>query len=205
VDATTGVPVVTVSQEPGVLIRSGLAPTPPLAALDLARGAARWVALVGRLGRGGDRLVVEEAELPIEHRCDDERMPRRTTVSVTAMLLEDPLRLIVPCGGIVAAPLLTRATGPGAGPGAAQEVPDPRGAVLASESTSPSGPVPAALLLIAATTLVGGALAARRLTHGGSSTPDAGAPATDMVEEPESEASSPPSLTLVPMPRERAP
>ena len=205
VDAATGVPVVTVSPEPGGLLRSGLAPTPPLAALDLARGGARWVALVGRLGRGGDALVVEEAELPIEHRCDDERMPRRTTVSVTGVLLEDPLRLIVPCGGIVAAPLLTRATAPGAGPGTALPVPDPRGAVLASESTSPSGRVPAVLLLIAATTLAGGALAARRLTHGGGATPDSGAPAPDAVEEPESEASSPPTLTLVPMPRERAP
>ena len=124
-------------------------------------------------------------------------MPRRSTVSVTGILVGAPSRLVVPCGGIVPAPLLARAT--------AQRVVTepvaPLGAVTAKGSESPSGSLPAVLLLLAATTLAAGAGAARRGSRDGTPGPDAEPVAPDEKEV----ATSPPSLTLVPLPRERAP
>lgn len=200
-DAETGVPVVAVSSEPGGLLPSGQVPAQPVAAVDLDVPAARWVAVVGRLGPGSDVLMAGDARLRIDHRCDAEPMPRRGTVSATGILVGDPLRLIVPCGGVVPTPLLTRATAPRA----AQPALDPTGALLVSGGESAAGPFPSALLLMAATTLVGGALAGRRLTQRGGPDPDSGTAAAESGEEAEPEASSPPTLTLVPMPRERAP
>jgi hypothetical protein len=57
------------------------------------------------------------------------------------------------------------------------------------------------LLLLAAATLAGGAGAARWASRVGTPAPDSGAVAPGEAEE----AMSPPALTLVPMPRERAP
>jgi hypothetical protein len=116
---------------------------------------------------------------------------------VTGILVGEPPRLVVPCGGIVPAPLLARATAPRE----ATEPAAPIGAVTDSRTGSPSGSLPAVLLLLAATTLAAGVGAARWGWRDGTPAPDSGPMAPDEVEE----AASLPNLTLVPMPRERAP
>ena len=199
VHPSTGIPVAGLADEPGALVPSGLPPSPPLTALGFDSGDARWVAVVGRLDPRTDApaLLVDGASLSIDRRCEHEPVPQPATVSVTGVLVGEPPRLVVPCGGIVPAPLLARATTPRG----AHEPTAPTGAVTASGTESPSGSLPAVLLLLAAATLAGGAGAARWASRVGTPAPDSGAVAPGEAEE----AMSPPALTLVPMPRERAP
>jgi hypothetical protein len=139
---------------------------------------------------------VDGASVSIDRRCNGEPMPRRTTVSVTGVLVGDPPLLVVPCGGIVPAPLLARVTTPRE----ATEPPARTGAVTANGTESP-GSLPATLLLLAATTLAAGAGAARWSSRDGTPAVDSGPVAPEGAEE----AMSPPALTLVSLPRERAP
>jgi hypothetical protein len=199
VDPGTGIAVAGIKDEPGALVPSGLPPSPPISVLGLDGGDARWVSVVGRLDprSGAPSLIVEDASLSLDRRCERESLPQRGTVSVTGVLLGQSPHLVVPCGGIVPAPLLARGTAP-------NEAPEPSGTtgvVTARGSESPPGSLPAVLLLLAATTLAAGASAARWASRGGSPEPDSGAVAPQASDEP----MSPPALTLVSVPRERAP
>ena len=199
VEETTGIRVVGVPDEPGAFVPSGQPPAPPLASPDLGDREARWVSLVGRLHARSDRptLLVAGARLPVEWRCDGEPISEATTVSVTGVLVGESPRLVVPCGGIVPAPRLARMAASSATGG-------PRLVVAASTAgvpNAPPGTLPAALLLLAATTLVAGAGAARWASR----TPPHGPEAGDAAAEGMEESAPPPTLTLVPLPRERAP
>ncbi|MGZ8562304.1 MAG: OB-fold nucleic acid binding domain-containing protein [Candidatus Limnocylindria bacterium] len=199
VQPSTGIPVAGLPDEPGALVPSGLPPAPPLTALGTEGGDARWVAVIGRLDPRADApaLLVDGGSLSIDRRCQLEPVPEPGTVSVTGVLVGEPPRLVVPCGGIVPAPLLARATRLRE----ANEPAAPTGAVTASGTESPSGTLPAVLLLLAAATLTGGAGAARWAPRLGAPAPDSEAVASGEAEE----AMSPPALTLVPLPHERAP
>lgn len=202
VDASMRIPVVTLPEEPDALVLTRLPPAPPLAANDLEGGDARWVTVVGRLGTDSAALAlsVRGEWLAIDRRCDSEPMPARTTAGVTALLVGTPPRLVVPCGGIVPAPLLAR------GPTSqrAEPAPVPMAATTIGGSGRPAETLPAALLLLAAMTL-GAAGAVRWGWRGGTAGPQSGGAAPDQEDEAAEEVVSPPPLTLVPMPRERAP
>ena len=198
-EASTGVPVAAVPDAPGAFVPSGLAPAAPLTAADAGGRDARWVSLVGRLDprSSAPTLIVTGARILVEHQCDGETIREAATVSVTGILVGEPPRLVVPCGGIVRAPLLARVT---SSPATAQGRPT----VAVSEPIGrdgPSGTLPAALLLLAAASLVAGAGAARWAHRTPTGAPDAG----DVEPETAVEEGSPPALTLVPLPRERAP
>ena len=198
-EETTGIPVVSVPDEPGAFVPSGQTPAPPLGSPDVPDGQARWVSLVGRLDARGNRpyLFVAGVRIPVERRCDGEPVPEAATVSLTGVLGGAPARLVVPCGAIVPAPQLARLTAAPASPGG-------QPAAVASTTTGPDAPpgtLPAALLLLAATTLAAGAGAARWAGR----TPPPRSEATDLEAETAQEAAPPPILTLVPLPRERAP
>ena len=198
-EETTGIPVVGVPDEAGAFVPSGLSPAPPLGSTDPGGGRARWVSLVGRLDARSDHptLIVGGRRLPIERRCDDESIPEADTVSVTAVLVGEAPRLVVPCGGIVPAPLLVRLTAPpatGGGHPAAT-------ASMATVSDAPPGTLPAALLLLAATALATGAGAARWAARTAPRGPEAGDHEAELADD----EVPPPALTLVPLPRERAP
>ena len=200
--ASTGIPVATVPDQPGAFVISGMPPARPLAVGDIDGGDARWVTVVGRLGAGvaTPALRVEGDSLPIEQRCDGERMPARATVSVTAVLVGTEPRLVVPCGAIVPAPVLARGTTPHG----AEPAWEPIAATAPSGDRPPSGTLPAVLMVLAATTLAAGAGVGWTLRRG-APTPESGQVAPELVDEPVDEAVSPPALTLVAMPRERAP
>jgi len=188
-----------VPDEPGALLPSGLPPSPPLSAIALAGGEARWVAVVGRLEAGPRpaALLVDGASVRLDHRCDGAPAAPRGVVSVTGVLVGEPPRLVVPCGGIAPAPLLARATAPREPTGPATSA----GALTEDVPTSPSGVLPAVMLLLAAATLGVGAGVARWRSHDDTPEPGHGQVAPEEAEE----APAPPNLTLVPMPRERAP
>jgi hypothetical protein len=71
----------------------------------------------------------------------------------------------------------------------------------ASYTDAQPEPLPSVLLLLAAGALAAGAAAARRLSPDGMPGPASG----EVGPEADDESTSPPALTLVPMPRERAP
>lgn len=198
-DQVTGIPVASVTDAPGALVPSGKTPSPPLSALGLEGEDARWVTVVGRLDPRPEAsaLLVEGASLAIDRRCEDEPMPGPATASVTGILVGEPQRLVVPCGGIVPAPLLARAATTRQAP----EIPGWASAVIDRGDESPSGTLPAVLLLLAATTLAAGAGAARWAAGSGPPEPDPVAVDSGAPDE----AMSPPTLTLVSLPRERAP
>ncbi|HEX7172835.1 MAG TPA: hypothetical protein VF365_09540, partial [Candidatus Limnocylindria bacterium] len=114
----------------------------------------------------------------------------------------DPPRLIVPCGGIRRAPVLERRVadaGPQHPPGGSATL----AGLPGGRPATPRAPIgPAALLGLAAAALLGGALVGRRLGGGGGTDPDDEGTAEPSGADLES---SPPALTLVPMPHERAP
>lgn len=198
VDPVTGIPVADVTDEPGALVPSGMPPSPPLSVLGLERGAARWVSVVGRLDPRPEvsALLVEGTSLAIDRRCEDEPMPPPATASVTGILVGEPPRLVVPCGGVVPAPLLARTT-----TREAHDLPAPAGADTVPGGEPPSRSLPAVLLGLAAATLAAGAGASRWASRGATLEPDPVAVDSGAPDEP----MSPPALTLVSVPRERAP
>lgn len=197
-DTSTGISVAALSNEPGALSASGQPISPPVATVHTGGGEARWVTLVGRLAPSSEAaaLLVGDTPLPIDPQCNGEPMPRPRTVSVTGILVGDPERLVVPCGGIEAAPTLHRLTAHAAlTPAALTGALGRRGADPRPE------PLPAMLLLLAAASLVAGAASARWLSPDGPPGPASGEVAAEVGDE----VTPPPALTLVPMPHERAP
>jgi hypothetical protein len=186
------------SDEPGAILASGHPVSPPAATVHTAGGDARWATLVGRLDSRSDgtALRLGDAGVAIDRRCTAEPMPRPQMVSVTGILVGKPERLIVPCGGMKAAPTLHRsATRAAIEPAALTD------RVGSNGTDAQPEPLPSVLLLLAAGALAAGAAAARRLSPDGMPGPASG----EVGPEADDESTSPPALTLVPMPRERAP
>ena len=198
VHESTGIAVAGVPDEPGSVVPSGLPPSPPLAPADLDGEDPRWVSLVGRLDAGPDTpaLLVAGESVALDHRCDREPMIPRGTVSVTGILVGEPQRLVVPCGGIAPAPLLLRATAERPASQAPAAI-----ATMGTRVPEPPGSLPGVLLLLAAATLGAGAALARWASRDGAPSPGSG----EAAASEDTEAAAPPALTLVPLPRERAP
>ncbi|HET8776060.1 MAG TPA: hypothetical protein VFN76_00230, partial [Candidatus Limnocylindria bacterium] len=195
----TGAPIVTLGAGPGeLLLGSGPAAAPRS---TLTGDVPTWVSLVGRLEQGGATLRLSSQRVTVERRCDGQNGPRSGTVSVHGVAAGDPVRLIVPCGGIVAAPtvMLGAVTGPGADVPARLE-----DAMLTSEEKgpmSPAAPAAAAALLALAAILLAGTAAWywRRAPTG-----EGAAEGPVVGDEPDAR---PPAarLTLVSVPREHGP
>lgn len=197
------IPVVRLGGSGDALVAGPAPVAPPAALLAADGGRARWVAVVGRLDGPADARSLAlpgGRRVAVEVRCADSTPVTRGVVGVVGVATPDPPRLIVPCGGIRLAPVLARQV--------AAITPQRPGdaATLAGlpEGNPPQTPRPvgpAALLAVAALALAGGAVVARRLRAGAPGPDDEG---TDATAEADVEA-SPPVLTLVPVPRERAP
>jgi hypothetical protein len=181
------------------------APAPPASAMPADGEDARWVSLVGRLqGRAADlRLRLPDVSVRLELRCASAEVGAVAgQVGVTGVALAEPARIVVPCGGIVTAPTLARSAGSAAHPDGAHSA-----AADDAERRVPAGsPLAAGVLLgLGAAVLLGGIAVARR---DGGSAPD-GSDAAGETDEPQPDASdteaTAPVLTLVPLPRERAP
>jgi hypothetical protein len=141
-------------------------------------------------------LVVGEQRVPLEQRCHD-RSDKRGVKSVTGVAVGDPVRLVVPCGGIRSAPGLDHATAALALVAPAGEAPP------TPTAASDAGPGPhqvAGVLMLVAALLLGGTALARRL-RGDPAAPDA--TTADAVAAPQ--PAEPPRLTLVRVPREHGP
>lgn len=200
--AELGLRMLRLGAGPGAIVAGSGPVAPPSAELPGQGDQPRWVSVVGRLagGDGARRLVLPAGGIAIELACDAGHEPPGGVVGITGVALPAPLRIVVPCGGIVPAPTLTRASP------ARRVAAVPPGATLAglpSDSTAsePTAPAAAALLGLAAAALLGAAAVARRRRPVDPDPADAAASPGD----PPDAAPPPPSLTLVPLPRERAP
>ena len=199
----TGMPVVVLGTAPGEVVRGEGTPDPPRSTLSGAERSPLWVSLVGRLVDDGGSLALAGRRVVLDDRCEDGPDPAKGVVGVTGIATGDPVRLIVPCGGMRAAPAVSRS---GAMPAAVDPMPgDALPATLAMGEPGAGDPrraVVAALLGVGALMLAGAALARRRLE------PD---PAELAAREPgvdagqEVEVPSPPHLTLVRVLHERRP
>jgi hypothetical protein len=197
------VPAVRLGSGPSQTTAVDVQPAPPRATL---RGdLPAWVSVVGHLSGAGSRrvLTVDGERVALHERCevddddDDERHRPRGAVSVIGVALGDPVRLLVPCGGLRSVPNIAgdatlAAVGRDAGaPGSA---PISTGESAAND---PRRPIVSGLLLAAAAVLVGGAALGRRR---GSRDEEPASPAdTDDTTGTE------PHLTLVRVPHEGGP
>ncbi len=169
IDRATGVPAVRLGSGPGQTTAVDAQPAPPRATL---RGdVPAWVSVVGQLSGSGSRrvLTVDGSRVALHERCagdddndDDDRHGPRGAVSVTGVALGDPVRLLVPCGGLRSAPSIAgdaTLAAVGRAAGAPGPAPDSTGG---SARIDPRRPIVAGLLLAAAATLAGGAALGRR-------------------------------------------
>ena len=198
-------PVVRIPGEPGAVVAGSAPPAAPATELPTRTDGPRWVALIGRLTGSGERrtLVVAGGPVAIERRCDEDITWPIGQVGVTGIAFGAPARIVTPCHGVVPAPMLTRAGAEPAATGAVGGTATVAGTRRGPEPASQRPLPPVALLTLAAAVLFGGIVVARRLGIDGRPEPDepvdAGEPA-DAIEPP----TDAPTLTLVPMPHERA-
>ena len=104
-DAVIGVPMVRLGSAAGQTTPLDAAPAAPRA--ELAGDLPAWVSVVGQLSGPATRrvLMVDGAQVVLHDRCeDDDQRARDGTVAVTGVAIGDPLRLLVPCGGMRTAP-----------------------------------------------------------------------------------------------------
>ena len=199
------IPIVRLPDTADALVAGAGPIASPAALRAIDGGTARWVAVVGRLGGPEDSrglALPGGRRVAVEVRCADSTSSPSGMVGVVGVAISDPPRLIVPCGGVRPVPVLAR----GAAATSAESL--PRGTATLAGLPGRDRPAtrmppvgPAALLGLAAVALVGGAIIARRLGSRGPDPDDAG---TEASAEGEVDP-SPPVLTLVPVPRERAP
>ena len=100
-----GVPMVRLGSAAGQTTPLDAAPAAPRA--ELAGDLPAWVSVVGQLSGPATRrvLVVDGAQVVLHDRCeDDDHRARDGTVAVTGVAIGDPLRLLVPCGGMRTGP-----------------------------------------------------------------------------------------------------
>ncbi|MDQ2674377.1 MAG: hypothetical protein M3Y40_06950 [Chloroflexota bacterium] len=203
-----GLPVFRIGEEPDALLAGTTPPAAPATSLPDDGDAPRWVAVVGRLaGHRGTRTLTLHGgrAVALDIRCERGSDPSATVVGVIGIATADPARVVVPCDGVRAAPGLGRSNVDTAlglsGPSSARLAALPGGS--AKKNRAPIGP--AALLGLAAVGLVGGALAARRMKHDDPEGTDPAASDVDEAADEPMEVPTPPVLTLVPLPRDRAP
>ena len=108
-EPVSGVPMLRLGDGSGQTMPLDSPPAPPRSALSGSLPA--WVSVVGHLSGSGLRrvLTVDQARVRLDERCttDDgggDRARPRGTVAVIGIALGDPVRLLVPCGGIRSAP-----------------------------------------------------------------------------------------------------
>lgn len=194
-EQVTGVPLVSLGREADDVTRTDTPPSAPQGQVDGSRPA--WVSLVGRLTGPASSpvLVIAAGRVALEERCRH-RTRDRGVVRVTAIAIGNPVRLLVPCNGIVRAPSLDTAAGVPAAVSARTPAPLP----AAAEVDAGRHSLPGILLLLAAG-LLGSAAVARRTRFGGPAPDD---PASDGAAEhgPPMEQ---PRLTLVRVRREHGP
>lgn len=197
-------PIVRIGDQADALLAGATPPAAPASALPDDGEAPRWVAVVGRVSRGDvtPRLLLAGGRsVDLEIRCAGAQAAPNGVVGVRGIGIADPSRIVVPCGGIQAAPSLARR----GSLATSADAPAAKARLAGLESAGsgrPSAPtLPAGLLGLAALGLLGGSLVARRY---GEDDPDSDEPGPGSVNEAEPER-SPPALTLVPLPRDRAP
>lgn len=196
---------------PADAIRVATAPAaPPSTTRPQPNEPARWHAVVGRLeGSGAQlRLRTPAGLVPLDRRCADGPRPPRGLVTVSGIALAGSEELIVPCGGIAAGSILTRAAGvPGPMPGAPGDGESPGGAAATRDSGGVG--MVAAALLGAGAILLGGGAAWLRWRPDDPSPEEADAVGADDAEPEVAGADRPspaaPVLTLVTLPHERSP
>jgi hypothetical protein len=196
-------PLVRIPDEPGAVMAGSAPPAAPSTELPTRAEGPRWVALVGRLAGSGERrtLVAAGGAVAIDRRCDADATWPVGQVGVIGIALAAPARIVIPCHGVVPAPVVTRAAAAATGAvGGAATLAGMRPGL----EPAPGRPLaPAALLALAAAVLLGGIVVARRLGIGGRPETDEPVEAGERADavEPPTEA---PTLTLVPLPHERA-
>ncbi len=195
-----GAPIVKLGAGTGQTVVLDTSPAPPRA--TLAGDLPAWVSVVGKLSRSGSRriLLVDGERVPIHDRCadeDDDDRDRHGVVSVTGVALGDPLRLLVPCGGVRLAPSIAGGGAHVAFVGSAAAGPTSPASAAGPRDADHRQPVVAGLLIAAATALAGGAVLARRRSRGD---PEPAA-ATELDDASASGA----RLTLIRVPHEGGP
>jgi hypothetical protein len=206
-ETVTDIPMVELSDGPGDLaVREAPADAP---SVDMPHSGARWVSVVGRLvlDAGAPRLRIDEGgdTVALERHCDEEAEPPAGTVQVTGIGLADPSRIVVPCGGVRAAPALVMAAlaRAEADAGAAPETPAATG-LIPPERGAGTRVAAAALLAIGAILISIAVAIGRRLEPDPAG--DLGVPAAQESDAAASGAgdpeSTPRALTLVALPRE---
>ena len=198
-----GVPVARLDDAGDGIARGGGTTHPPATALPGPSDPPRWVAMVGRLVGGGEglRLVAASgATVGIQLACDGEARPRGGVVGVIGLATPDRAgTVVVGCAGFTPAPALER--GMPAVPAAARHADADQASPGTSAAPEPPRSLAAALVAMGATALVAGAVVARRADG----PPPEDEPDEAAGVEPPADTSSPPSLTLVALPRERGP
>jgi len=194
-EPVTGIPIVRLGDAAGQTAVLGEAPAPPHVAF--AGDLPAWVSVVGRLAGPPTRrvLVVDGEQLLIDDRCEDDDKRRRDgSVAITGVAIGEPLRLLVPCGGIRQAPSVVAGTTPTG----LRDTPNASrptfGSTTVDVASDARRPIVAGLLLLAAVVLVGVAAVGRRRPPDDEGTDGA----VDLADETETA----PHLTLVRVPPE---
>ena len=193
----TGSSLVALGSAAGELLIGSGAPAAPRSALAGNRPA--WVSLVGRLEDGGVVLRLGGERVPVERRCDGEDGPQAGTVALLGVAAGDPVRLIVPCGGISPAPAVALGAAAGNDEAASSDR-----AVLSAAQRAPDAPptraIGAALFGLGALLL--GGTAAWNWRRGRAVPADE---ADEVDDEATDRAPVAARLTLVSVPREHGP
>lgn len=201
----TAIPVVELGDEVDDLVITTLPPAPPATSLPTAGASPRWVSLVGRLAGTGSSerdLVLPGHRVAIEWRCDEARRWPAGAAALTGVALGEPVRVVVPCGGVTTAPVLTRAL---AAPAALGTPTSAGGMAEATIATTDSGRLLAAGLLGLGSMVAafGGFLYRRFGSDDPEADPTPANPIVDAGASPERIGQSPPTVSLVRMPHER--
>jgi hypothetical protein len=157
------------------------------------------VSLVGRLEQGGATLRLSDQRVPVERRCDGPAGPSAGTVAVLGVAAGDPVRLIVPCGGIGAAPVVALRAGVAR---EAEDAANSDAVLTADHAPAPPAPSAAAAALLALAALFLGGTAAWYWRRAPADEDAAGGPA---AQEAPDAPPIPARLTLVSVPREHGP
>jgi uncharacterized protein YdeI (BOF family) len=203
-----GLPVVRIGDEPGAMLAGGAPVAAPATTLPDDGDAPRWVSVVGRIARrdGAPTVTLHGGRaIALDIRCAPGLATHAAVVGVTGVATGEPARIVVPCDGIRPAPGLGRA-GLAIAPGTAGTGPARLAGLSGDAAASKPAPlVSVALLGLAALGLVGGALVARRADQDGHEGTDPEPAELGDVGDETPDAPAPPILTLVPLPRDRAP
>jgi uncharacterized protein YdeI (BOF family) len=193
----TGAAIMTLGTAPGDLVLGSGPVSPPRS--TLAGEVPAWVSLVGRLEKGGATLRLSDQRVPVERRCDGPAGPSAGTVAVLGVAAGDPVRLIVPCGGIGAAPVIALGAGVAR---AADDAANSEAVLTADHAPAPPAPSAAAAALLALAALFLGGTAAWYWRRAPADEDAAGGPA---AQEAPDAPPIPARLTLVSVPREHGP